>query len=383
MELNHKFDILRPYNDSEVKSALSRILGSKNFRNIISYLYPDNDIDETLSIFRQIETVNEFQLKFSDYAVKKILEITSDGLTISGIDNLVKGKSYLFIANHRDIVMDAAIMQTALLNNGHKTSQITFGSNLMTSDFIVDLGKLNKMFTFYRGGSKLEIYKNALLHSAYISDVLKNKNESIWLAQRDGRTKDGNDKTQKSLIRMLLAGRRDYIQALKDLNIVPVTISYEYEPCDYLKVNECYVSRKERYKKTSNEDLNSILVGIMGKKGAVHIAFGQPIKPILNELEEIDFNELASIVCDEIDNQIHQSYALQKGNYIAWDLLKNDKKYFEKKYSQNDKYEFSKYIDNQIAKLVEENSELRRMFIEMYANPVINYRSVLEKNRIS
>ncbi len=371
------FDKLRPYNDSEAKSAITRVVDNVEFKKVLNYLYFNRNFDNVINSFKKIETVAEFQNKFSDYAVKKILKLTSKGLKISGLDNLDKTKPYLFIANHRDIVLDSAIMQVALLNNGHRTSQITFGSNLMTNEFIVDIGKLNKMFTFYRGGSKLRIYKNALLHSAYMKNVLVNENESVWIAQRDGRTKDGNDQTQKSLIKMLMAGRKDYLAALREFNVVPVTISYELEPCDYLKVHESHMSKLENYTKREGEDFNSVLTGIKGDKGEVNIVFGKPINDSLNDLEDVEFNDLAAMVCDEIDYQIHKSFVLQKGNYIAWDMLKNSENYLDDKYNQDDKYEFLKYVDNQLSKLKDESSELRELFIEMYANPVINYRGTI------
>jgi len=370
------FDKLRPYNDFEAKSAIARVVDNTEFKKVLNFLYFNENFDDIISSFKKIETVSEFQSKFSDYAIKKILKLTSKGLKISGLENLDKSKPYLFIANHRDVVLDSAIMQVALLNNGYRTSQITFGSNLMTNDFIVDLGKLNKMFTFYRGGSKLRIYKNALLHSAYMKNVLINENESIWIAQSDGRTKDGNDRTQKSLIKMLMVGRKDYLEALREFNVVPVTISYELEPCDYLKVYELYMSNLENYTKDEGEDFNSILTGIKGEKGEVNIVFGKPINNSLHDLENVEFNDLATMVCDEIDFQVYKSYVLQKWNYVAWDMFKNSDIYLNDKYNQDDKYKFLKYMDNQLGKLKVDNSEFKNIFINMYANPVINFRSI-------
>ena len=163
------------------------------------------------------------------------------------------------MANHRDIVLDAAILQYLLHKNGYKTSQITFSENLMMDQLLLDLGKLNKMFTFYRGGSKITQYRNAVINSAYINHVLKEQKESIWIAQRNGRTKNGDDRTQTGLIKMLAMGSEQVCDSLADLNIVPVTISYENEPCDILKVRELYLSRREKYVKSPNEDLMSIL----------------------------------------------------------------------------------------------------------------------------
>lgn len=376
MELMKKIEEMGPYQDDQVEAAVRRILYTDHFKEIIKYLYKDQSLDEVIKKFEQVKTVNEFQTLLASHAVREILKHTSDGFTFSGTEALSPDSSYLFIANHRDIVLDSAIMEVALVDSGHETSQITFGSNLMSSDFLVDLGKLNKMFTFYRGGTKLQMYKNALLHSEYIRYTITKKRESVWIAQRDGRTKDGDDKTQSALIKMLAMGRKDFLPTLKELNIVPVSISYEYEPCDAAKVQERYISKREVYKKQPGEDLNSILHGIKEYKGYVHLAFGAPLNNTLEELTNIDVpvNDLIDMVVDELDNQIHKNFALWPGNYVAYDFFKKTSKYSESKYTQEQKVKFFDYVKSKVDSLKGDNNELMKMFVKMYAMPVINKR---------
>ncbi len=374
MNLAQEFEKIRPYNDSEVPAAVNRIIKKEQFQYILSFLYSNNDKNEVIKKFKSINTVSDFQSVFSHYAVREVVRKTSDGLSLSGLDKLDNNKPYLFIANHRDIVLDSAIMQILLVENNHKTSQITFGSNLMSGEFIIDLGKLNKMFVFYRGGARIQMYKNALLHSGYMRHVITEEKESIWIAQSDGRTKDGNDKTQEALIKMFAIGRKDFITALREFNIVPVTISYEYEPCDSEKVNELYISKREVYKKQPGEDLDSILKGIKNYKGHIHMSFGTPINSILNKLmgKNLEINELVDIVVDEIDSQIYKNYAIWPGNYIAYDILKKTNKYFKNKYNQEEKDKFIDYINTKTSILQGDKEELTNIFISMYAMPVVN-----------
>lgn len=365
---------MRPYNDSEVADAIARLIKSKNINDILTFLYSERNEAEVLNEFKQINTVSEFQNFFSDYAVKEILKKTSDGLTTSGLENVDPKKACLFIANHRDIVLDSAIMQTILLEGNMQTSQITFGENLMSNDFIIDLGKLNKMFTFYRGGSNIKLYRNAKLHSEYIRKVITKENESVWIAQRDGRTKNGDDKTQLALIKMLAMCGDNAKQVLMDLNIVPVVVSYEYEPCDAQKVQELYHSKAGSYKKAPGEDLNSILSGIKGYKGQVHMAFGTPLNKKLSTLNTIenDANGLFDQVIKELDTQVYQNFELWPNNYIAVDILAGRNKYLNKNYTKKQKDNFVKYIANKISDLDGDIQELENLFLKLYAMPVNN-----------
>ncbi len=307
MHISEQFDIIRPYYDHEVKPAIERLMKHPGFTSVLNYLFEGADSDELTRKFKSIESIDHFQEIFSSHTVKTIVSKTSGGLSHSGGEGLDPVKPYLFVANHRDIVLDAAILQYLLFTEGYKTSQITFSENLMMDQLLMDLGKLNKMFTFYRGGSKITQYRNAMINSAYINYVLKEQNESIWIAQRNGRTKNGDDRTQKGLIKMLAMGSEDIYDSLAGLNIVPVTISYEIEPCDIQKVRELYMGRREKYVKSPNEDLMSILAGITGDKGRIHFTFGKPLNDYLLKLKSEKLHDIEAIekITSEIDRQNH------------------------------------------------------------------------------
>ncbi len=373
-----QFDTIRPYLDHEVKPATERLVSHPLFPSLVKYLYEDADIDELTAKFRSIGTIYDFQHFFSRHTVGTIIEKTSRGLTASGSGNIDPQTSYLFVGNHRDIVLDTAIMQWLLNEFGHGTSQITMGENLMTGQFMKDLGKLNKVVTIFRGGSKIEQYRNALTSSAYINYVIREQRESVWIAHRNGRTKNGDDRTQSGLIKMLSAGNQDICRSLAGLNIVPVTISYEIEPCDILKVRELYISRKKAYIKAPDEDYMSVLTGITGEKGRISFAFGKPLNAFILSLEGEDLpaSEIIDRITGEIDRQIHTDYFLWPGNYLAFDLL-HDTEQYRKCYSDAEKRSFMAGMQEKIGTLEGfDRDELRRMYLQMYANPVINKRAL-------
>lgn len=377
--IKERFDVIRPYFDEEVNQAVRRVVGHPWFRNMMHYLYEGISFDKVIAEFEKIDSVDAFQREFSDYAVRKVIEKTSDGITYSGLNNLDPDKGYLFVANHRDIVLDSAIMQLLLLANGHKTSQITFGSNLMSSQFVVDLGKLNKMFTFYRGGTRIEQYQNAMLHSAYIHHAVRDRNESVWIAQRDGRTKDGDDKTQVALLKMFSLGYKDICEGLEALNIVPLTVSYEYEPCAASKLREVYIKGQgHKYEKRPTEDFESVLTGITDYKGKIHIAFGKPLNEFVRELANgpLDQNERAIQVAQEIDRQVYLDYKLHGVNYIAHDLMHNGCEFAGLHYSNAEVQRFIDYSEKVIAVVEGDKQALRQLLYKMYATPVANCLNV-------
>lgn len=377
MDLSKQFEKIRPYRDHEVKPAIDRLVSHPRFEGVLKYLFEGESVRVLAEKFRSIETVDQFQLFFSSHTVKRIVDKTSRGLTDQGIENINAGEPYLFVANHRDIVLDAAIMQYLLHIHGHKTSQITFGENLMSEQLLLDLGKLNKMFTFYRGGSRIEQYQNAVINSAYINHVIKQEKESIWIAQRNGRTKNGDDRTQTGLIKMLAVGSKQICESLAGLNIVPVTISYETEPCDIQKVRELYIARTKEYVKSPGEDLMSILAGITGEKGRIHYSFGTPLNEFIQSLSSkaLHDNEIIERITLEIDRQIFRDYRLWPCNYIAFDLLSGSSLYIDH-YSDEEKSTFEETMNSKIKSLEGFSmEELRTMYLQMYANPVINRRS--------
>jgi len=372
---DNTFDKLGPYTDKEMPAAINRIIKHKSFPQLCEMLYPDKQIEEVSDILKSFKTIEEFQKKFALRMVLKIIETTTNGLTHNGIENVkdVNNFAHLLIANHRDIVLDTAFMQAIFTENNLPTTQITVGDNLMTDQLFIDLAKLNKMFTLIRGGSKIQMYKNAILHSEYIRNLITKENESLWIAQRDGRTKDGNDKTQQGLIKMLIGNRKDFIQALRELNIVPATISYEFESCAKSKTREIYISKHKEYQKDENEDMKSVMAGFTTFKGRVHISFGKNINFILDKINNNNLpnTEVVEVVVNELDKQFYANYKLWPNNYIAFDLLNNSDKY-SYKYTNEEKDTFVKYIENIINEIEFKDSEIKTILLGIYANPVKN-----------
>ncbi len=368
-----EFELMRPYRDDEVGQAIKRLVNYPEFDYVLQYLYPDKPLDQIKNFLLEIENVAQFQKRFMHHAVSYIVNHTSAGLTVSGQEYLRPGKAYLFISNHRDIVLDAAILQVILLDNNHKTSQITFGSNLMKKQFVIDFGRLNRMFKFYRGGTRLEVFKHAIIHSSYIRNAIVDMEESVWIAQSNGRTKDGNDATQTALIKMLAGSNPDPEQALRQLNIVPIAVSYEYEPCDVYKVRENYLALSGSYMKDKNEDFMSILSGITSPKGRIHFAFGKPINDIPGAFGDADSSKenIFKKVTKLIDRQIHTSYKLWPTNYIASDLLSGQSG-FSDKYSIEKAEKLQHYIENKLNSLKGDQATLRKLFLQLYARPVEN-----------
>lgn len=294
--------------------------------------------------------------------------------TYNGIERLDPNKRYLFVSNHRDIMLDSSLLQYILHINGHETSEITFGANLMCHPLVIDIGKSNKMFKVERGGGNMkDFYQSSLLHSEYIRHAIIEKNQSVWIAQRNGRTKDGKDHTEPGLIRMFASSMPDdKLKALAELNITPISISYEWETCDILKALELYESRFTKYVKKPGEDLNSVLTGIVAEKGHVHMEICEPIG--LDELclyASLTKQEYVKAVAQLIDKRISTSYYLHPNNYIAFDIRYGTKRY-EGRYSQAEKdafctrlKELSVYKDCELDVLLD-------IFLGIYANPIIS-----------
>jgi hypothetical protein len=369
------FELLRPYYDNESDDVMKRIAQYDSYHKAMAYLWPEMSKEAVIEKALNTKSPYEFQTGYMSEAIWKIVNSTSAGLSWSGLENLDSDKAYLYIANHRDILLDSAILQIILDKEEFETSEITFGSNLMDQGFITDFGRMNRMFTVKREGNVKELYDISRQLSAYIRHVIMDKNTSVWIAQRNGRTKDGNDMTQTGLLKMLnLSGDTDFKKSFSELNIVPLTISFEYEPCDHLKVQELYLSSLHtKYVKAPGEDLNSILTGVKQPKGKIHVAFGKPITA--NDLVEIDKsaneNEKIKLLASYIDKCIYQSYKLNPINYVAYDVL-NKTNVFESNYTSAEKESFLNYIDSKIQDMTGELEVLKNLFLTLYANPVIN-----------
>jgi 1-acyl-sn-glycerol-3-phosphate acyltransferase len=300
-------------------------------------------------------------------------ERSIDNFTVSGYEDLDKSKNYLFVANHRDIIMDSALMQIYLFSLGVPPCLSGIGDNLLSAQIFTDVAKVCNMFTIVRSGTAREMVTNSQLVSDYIRHNICNEGKSVWIAQRNGRTKDGIDKTQASVLKMLCMGNRkeDVFTSIKALNIVPLTISYEYEPCDNLKARELVLTEKnKKYIKTEGEDYRSMRDGIFAYKGRVHLAFGEPINNFINENQDFQSdNERYQYLCSLIDKQMYKNYRLWPNNHIAYDLLHGVEQ-FQNYYSEFSKREFIKHIQKQAN--VEDISyvKMKLNLLQIYANPV-------------
>ena len=374
-------DEYRPYYDNEVPEAVARIASDSLFEPIVRYVFPNEDYKGFVDDFRRIASVDDFQAKVMDKAIGNIVRATAADLSYSGIDLIDPKKSYTYISNHRDIVLDSAILQTIFYANNIKTSEITFGSNLMRPQIVVDIGKINKMFKIIRGGTAKEIFVNSQNVSDYMRYAITHKNESTWIAQRNGRTKDGDDKTQVAVVKMLaMSSDKPFADNLAEMNIAPIAVSYEYEPCDILKTREIYLSHKNgSYTKTANEDINSIITGVTQYKGRIHYTICPPIEA--DELARYDsasHNDKFRLLAQDIDRRIYRGYRLFPNNYIAFDLLANGSD-FTSEYTHTQREAFISYTDKALSLLEGDRDELRNIFLGIYANPVGNVASIASK----
>jgi hypothetical protein len=369
-----EFEDIRPYYDHEINAALNRIVTVPEFIKILDFLFPDKNKAEIIEKLRRINSAVDFQKQFMYPLVCSIMDKTSDGLTTSGFDLLTPGTPCLFVGNHRDIVLDSAILQVVLLDFGHETSEITFGSNLMSNQFIIDVGRVNRMYKVYRGGNRMELFRNSRILSSYIRYTLTEKSVSSWIAQRNGRTKDGSDRTETGLLKMFnITCENDFYSSFRELNIVPLSISYEFEPCCSGKIREISsLARGIPYQKGPNEDLMSIVTGITQPKGRIHLAACTPVNEMLESIEEtLSVNDKINKLAGLIDSTIYNNFKLWPNNYIAFDLL-NDSTSFCNRYNQDDKDRFNLYLENELSHFHGDKTDQRTILLKIYANPVIN-----------
>lgn len=375
--MDQRFDDLRPYYDSEIPAAIERVVASPYLPAISTFLFPQKSVEEVRRSLMQSQTVHDFQWNIMLPAIHSIVDQTSSGLSCSGMEGLLDGRERMFIANHRDILLDAAILQILLFDHGIDTSEITFGSNLMQGQLVVDIGKMNKMFRIMRGGTVKEFYKNSMEVSSYMRYAILQKKQSVWIAQRNGRTKDGDDKTDMAVLKMFaLSSDKPFFENLNELNITPLVISYEYEPCDFLKTQELFISRYRKYEKEPGEDLNSILHGIRQFKGHIHfVATNTITEDELRHCDRFDRNQKYQKLAQIIDRRIYDNYKLWPTNYIAHDMLHQSYRWRDY-YTEEQQHAFVEYMNEGLSKLVGEESELRDIFLHIYANPVDNVKSL-------
>ena len=367
-----KYKDIRPYDDHESVIALARIADHPVLSKISAFLFPGKDPAELRNLVSSVRNVFEFQSRVMLMAIKKILDDTSSQLSFTGLDLLDKNERYLFISNHRDIMLDSAIMQTILFETGMSTSEMAVGDNLITDPLLEDIARVNKMIKVVRNTNPREMYASSILLSEYIRKTVKNQESSVWIAQRNGRTKDGIDVTEQGLLKMLdMSGGGDFANDFRELSIVPVSVSYEYEPCDILKARELYISKRQKYVKSEGEDLNSILTGIMQFKGGIHYNFCDVISA--EEIEScanMGKNERFKALGEVMDLKINSTFHLWPNNFIAYDLLHNTDQ-FSNRYTISEREKFEKYVSYKTSDFEGNIDEIKEIFLSIYANPVV------------
>lgn len=371
-----------PIQDKDFHNEMSMLVNEPMFRHIVKMIAPDYSFTKIRLLLLSLNSKQEFQTKVMKPVVEGLLKKTSQGLTFSGQENLVKDVPNTFITNHRDIVLDSAQLSYLMLENGMDTCEIAIGNNLLIYNWITRLVRLNKCFVVKRNLGRLQTMAAAIQLSRYIHYVLTQRNASVWIAQREGRCKDGNDRTQESLLKMLTYGNRDvsFIESLKELNIAPIAISYEYDPNDRLKAREYLLkSKNPNYKKTQEDDLESMKIGIMENKGHIHYAFTPCINERLDKIPaDLDRLLMVQRICNIIDHSIHANYKIFKTNYIAHDLL-FDNKDFAEHYTAQDEKEFRDYLNGQVDRIddipvnASDRNYMLKYMLQMYSNPLTNH----------
>ena len=367
-----QFDDIRPYNAEEFPEAMQRIANSSSFPILASFVYPGEPLEEVRQRIANYKNVYEFQSQTMSRVNERVIEESISEFTCSGIERLRPNRQYLYVSNHRDIMLDASLLQYFLLTKDFDTTEITFGANLMSSQLVIDIGKSNKMFKVERpGGSIKDFYSSSLHLSEYIRYAVLEKKQSVWIAQRNGRTKNGIDSTDQGIIKMFCMSRPDdKIQALSELNIVPVAVSYEWESCDILKAIELYQSQYTKYIKKPGEDLNSILTGLLQRKGRVHFELCEPITDQeLMQYDHLTNNEYHKAVAQLIDSRIIPAYRLWPNNYIAHDIRYGSKA-FQSFYTKEQREAFLRRLGH-LDKYDEcDLDQLKDIFLSIYSNPI-------------
>lgn len=368
-----EFDDIRPYYDAEISSAMSRIARSDVFPVLASWIFPGRDLEDVRRMVLSFKTIKEFQFGVMIPVNRQIIERSITELTFRGFEKLNPDMQYLFVSNHRDIMLDASLLQYLFAQRERDTTEITFGANLMTKGLITDIGKSNKMFRVERGGKLKDFYMSSRHLSDYIRYTLTDKKQSVWIAQRNGRTKDGDDHTDQGIIKMFcMSCPEDKIKALSDLHIVPVSISYEWESCDVMKAIELYESRLEKYIKKPGEDLTSILTGIIQHKGRVNFTLGDEVtEDDLIQYDSCTNNDYHRLVAQLLDERINGGYKLYPNNYVAHDIRHGQTR-FAAYYTPSDKMKFMKYMECLNDYDVDDIDILKDLFLGIYANPVSN-----------
>lgn len=379
----HEFDDIRPYLPEELPQIFEDLLADSEFQHAVEVVYNGVPFEQVAQLIRSCKTSLEFQGKCVYPIIMKMLQKNSTGIEadFSNVTD-VKEKAHTYVSNHRDIVLDSALLDCMLYQNGINTVEIAIGDNLLIRPWIKELVRANKSFIVQRALTMRQMLLASAKMSRYMHYAINEKNENIWIAQREGRAKDSDDRTQESVIKMMaMGGTGDIINRIKDMRIVPLSISYEYDPCDYLKAEEFQHKRDiPGFKKSKQDDLDNMKTGIFGYKGHIHYHASSCINDWLDTISpDTPKTELFKIVADHIDQAIHLNYMLYPGNYVAADLLNaikgKDNNEFVSHYTTEQKSTFEAYLDQRMSLITIENRDdayLKERILTMYANPVYN-----------
>ena len=376
-----RFDSIRPFYDTEVNEAIHSSVNHPMMKALMSFTFPDVEDEVWKDQLKRTHSIRDFQCNFIYNSVQNVLAKSSEGLTTSGFEKLEPNNSYLFISNHRDIILDTSLLNVALFDHGLVMTASAIGDNLVKKSFLKTLSKLNRNFLVQRGLPPRELLESSKLMSEYIGQLLLRENRSVWIAQREGRTKDGNDATHSGVLKMLAMGsdESNLMDYFKKIKIVPVSISYEYDPTDALKMPQLIAeANDEIYIKEKNEDFVTLLSGIIGQKKRIHIHVGDILDKELDKIAK-DFdntNKQVQALAQTIDDSILQSYKLWPTNYIAYDLL-NKSTTYSHFYTENEKSLFERRLE---MKIDQNNLLMVESFLAMYANPVVNKSKYLNAN---
>jgi 1-acyl-sn-glycerol-3-phosphate acyltransferase len=368
-----QFDAIRPYYDSEINEAIHKVINNPMLKALMNFTFPELEDDVWKEQLKKTHSIRDFQCNFIYESVQKVLQKSSEGLTNSGFEKLEKNTAYLFISNHRDIILDTSLLNVSLFEHGLGMTASAIGDNLVKKPFMSTLAKLNRNFLVQRGLAPRDMLKSSKLMSEYIGNLLLHENRSVWIAQREGRTKDGNDATNSGVLKMLAmaSGQENVMDYFKKIKIVPVSISYEYDPTDALKMPQLMAeANNEIYIKEKNEDFMTLLSGIMGQKKRIHLHIGDVLDSELDQIvaDNDNSNKQILALAQIIDDSILTNYKLWPTNYIAYDMV-NKSQTYSHLYTENEKSLFQRRLEMRID---DENPVALDGFLAMYSNPVVN-----------
>ena len=384
MDKTFDFESIRPYRDNEIHDVITSLLNEPQLVSLLPVLFPGQDIEKFKQHLLGLQNIHEFQSSVIKAYLDGIEKIATDGVELNGFENIDTSKAYIFISNHRDIILDSAFLNTHLIAANVPLTEIAIGDNLLIFEWIRKLVRLNRSFIVERNLPVRQQLDSSLRLSAYIRDSISNRNRSVWIAQREGRAKDSNDRTQVALLKMFnMSGNGTFAENFKEISLCPLSITYEYDPCDYLKAKEFQQKRDDAsYKKSQADDLLNMKTGVLGKKGRVRFQITGPMDKEIGEIVSKTSvkNEQLTMLADAIDRRIHKNYSIFPNNKVAYDELFNENR-FAGEYTKEEKQRFDDYLEGQLQKIELENKDsvyLRTKMLEMYANPLVNHLKAIE-----